>query len=127
VSKSDQLSLLDFKSTVAACLCKQNKDGQRKRGRPSSSIETAIQLKKKIGSAAPMPEKEVRKDGMGHWPQFSEKRERCKKPGCNGAPKVFCIKCTSNVHLCFTPNSNCFFFIFIPNSSYQKLKKTEKR
>ncbi|XP_049772359.1 piggyBac transposable element-derived protein 2-like [Schistocerca cancellata] len=82
VRKLDQLSLLDFKATVAACLCKQNKDGQKKRGSPSSSsMETAIQLKKKTGSAAPLPEKEVRKDGIGHWPQFSEKRGRCKKPG----------------------------------------------
>ncbi|XP_049958238.1 piggyBac transposable element-derived protein 2-like [Schistocerca serialis cubense] len=77
VRKLDQLSLLEFKVTVAACLCKQNKDGQKKRGRPSSSsMETAIQLKKKTGSAAPLPEKEVRKDGIGHWPQFSEKRGR---------------------------------------------------
>ncbi|XP_049799919.1 piggyBac transposable element-derived protein 3-like [Schistocerca nitens] len=60
VRKLDQLSLLDFKATVAACLCKQNKDGQKKRGRPSSSsTETAIQLKKKkAGSAAPLPEKD---------------------------------------------------------------------
>jgi hypothetical protein len=45
----------------------------------SSSIETAIQLKKKIGPAAPLPEKEVRKDGMGHWPQFSEKKRTLQK------------------------------------------------
>ncbi|XP_046993860.1 piggyBac transposable element-derived protein 3-like [Schistocerca americana] len=94
VRKLDQFSLLEFKATVAACLCKQNKDGQKKRGRPSSSsMETAIQLKKKTGSAAPLPEKEVRKDGIGHWPQFSEKKRSLKKPGCNGAPKVFCTKC----------------------------------
>jgi hypothetical protein len=39
MNKTDQLSLLDFKSSVAACLCKQNKEGQRKRGRPSPSVE----------------------------------------------------------------------------------------
>jgi hypothetical protein len=61
MNKTYQLSLLDFKSSIAACLCKQNKEGQRKRGRPSSSVEGEIQLKK------------------SHWPQFTEKRGCSKK------------------------------------------------
>jgi hypothetical protein len=105
MNKTDQLSLLDFKSSVAACLCKQNKEGLRKRGRPSSSVECEIQLKK-IGPCASLPEKEVRMDGMSHSPQFTEKRGSCKKPRCTDAPKVLCTK--YKVHLCFTANSNCF-------------------
>jgi hypothetical protein len=105
MNKTDQLSLLDFKSSVTACLCKQNKEGQRKRGRPSSSVECEIQLKKKMGPSASLLKKEARMDGMSHWPKFTEKRGRCKKHGCTGASKVLCTKC--KVHPCFTANS-CF-------------------
>jgi hypothetical protein len=55
MNKTDQLSLLDFKSSVAACLCKQYKEGQRKRGRPRSSVECEIQLKTKMGPYASLP------------------------------------------------------------------------
>ncbi|KAJ8897203.1 hypothetical protein PR048_002549 [Dryococelus australis] len=91
-NKKDQLSLLDFKASVATCLFKQNKDGQKKRGRPSSSsIENQIHLKKK-GPIAPLSEKEIRKNEMSHWPQFTEKRRRFKKPGCCVARKKIADK-----------------------------------
>ena len=38
VSEKDQLSLLQFKAKIAACLCHQGKTEIRKRGRPSSWI-----------------------------------------------------------------------------------------
>jgi hypothetical protein len=37
MSKKEQMSLLQFKASVAACLCQQNKERQVKRGRQSSS------------------------------------------------------------------------------------------
>lgn len=62
--------------------------------------------KQKRGKVAPVPNKDIRCDQIGHWPQFTEKRGRCKYPGCIGVPKIICVKC--NIHLCLTPNSNCF-------------------
>ena len=51
-------------------------------------------------------EKTVRTDNTGHWPVFSEKKGRCKFPGCKHTPKVMCVKCST--YLCFTPSNNCF-------------------
>lgn len=71
-----------------------------------SQVQFDIQVKKKKPNASPVPVQEIRRDETGHWPTFTEKRGRCKKPNCVGVPKVMCTKC--KVHLCFTPSSNCF-------------------
>jgi hypothetical protein len=70
-----------------------------------SPLQLDIEVKKKP-NAAPDPVHEIRIDETGHWPTFTEKRGRCKKPNCVSIPKVICTKC--KVHLCFTPSSNCF-------------------
>ena len=107
INKKEQLSLLQFKANLAACLCQQGKPETRKRGRPSlSTMQMDIDAKKKKPNSAPLPVEEVRRDQIGHWPTFTEKRGRCRKPHCAGVPKVMCVKC--RVHLCFTPTSNCF-------------------
>jgi hypothetical protein len=87
MSKKEQMSLLQFKASVAVCLCQQNKEKQKKYGRPSSSsLEHQLEEKKRKRPVAPMPDKELRQDEVSHWPQLVEKRERCKKPGCAGIP-----------------------------------------
>jgi len=105
-SKQDQSSILWFKAEIAAYLRHQGKTEIRKRGSPSlSQVQLDIEVKKKP-IAAPVPVQEIRTDETGHWPTFTEKRGRCKKPNCVGIRKVMCTKC--KVHLCFTPSPNCF-------------------
>jgi len=107
IRQKDQLSLLQFKAEIAACLCHQGKTEIRKRGRPSlSQVQLDIEVKKKRPNAAPVPVQEIRRDETGHCPTFTEKRGCCKKPNCVGIPKVMCTKC--KVRLCFTPSPNCF-------------------
>ncbi|XP_077551293.1 uncharacterized protein LOC144164981 [Haemaphysalis longicornis] len=98
----------DFKMELAASLCKAGKTVVKKRGRPSNeSVEQASQEKKKRGPTAPTPTQDVRLDQVGHWVLWSQKRQRCKFPGCTGICITYCVKC--EVHLCSTNMSNCFF------------------
>ena len=106
VVRKSQLPLLQFKIELPDSLILKNKKKVAKRGRPSQGIEAGHVKKKTHGLTAPIPLTAVRADDTGHWPVFSEKRGRCRKPGCSGVPKVRCVKC--DVHLCFTPTSNCF-------------------
>jgi hypothetical protein len=75
-------------------------------GTHQETLQLDIEVKKKKPCAAPVPVHEIRTDKTGHWPTFTEKRGRCKKPNCVSIPKVICTK--YKVHLCFTPSSNCF-------------------
>ena len=99
-------SLKEFKLSIAESLLKQGKKEASKRGRPSILVEAPYNAKKKKGPAVPIPNKSVRKDGCDHWPEFDEKKGRCRYTGCAGFPKVKCSKC--DVSLCHTPTSNCF-------------------
>jgi hypothetical protein len=91
ISQKEQLSLLQFKAESAACLCLQGKTEIRKGGRPSlSQVQSDIEVKKKKPNASPVPVQEIRRDETGHWPTFTEKRGRCRKPNCVGIPKVMC-------------------------------------
>lgn len=106
VQQKEQLSLMDFKTEVACCLCKEDRICS-KRGQPSLSIQTGLDLKRRRGPTAPVPPAPVRLDRIDHWSVYSENRGRCKYPGCNGIIKVKCMKC--DVFLCHTPDKNCFF------------------
>lgn len=109
-TEADNMPFLDFKIGVVQGLLKANKSltpKHNKIGRPkSSSLESQHSAKCKRGPAAPIPTSDVRLDEVGHFAEFSEKKGRCKRPGCKGIPKVMCKKC--KVYLCFTPTSNCF-------------------
>ena len=100
------LSLKEFKVSVTESLMKQSKRVSAKRGCPSISVEAAHSVKKTKGPAAPIPNKSVRQDGFDHWPEFDDKKGRCRYPGCKGFPKVKCCKC--DVRLCFTLTLICF-------------------
>lgn len=102
-----QLDLLKFKFYIATCLPKQGKDTTpKRRGRPSTSLETQLETKKKRGPMKPVPVASIRTDNTAHWPAVDSVRQRCKRPGCKGQTVVMCTKC--QVHLCLNKNVNCF-------------------
>ncbi|KAH7975557.1 hypothetical protein HPB52_003168 [Rhipicephalus sanguineus] len=59
IPKKEQLDLLAFKASLASCLCAQNKDMMKKRGRPSLSVEAQLEKKKRRGPAAPTPNAQI--------------------------------------------------------------------
>lgn len=99
--------LYEFKVKLANSLMLAGKTVTRERGRPSIPVENAFRKKKSLGRATKsIPEKDVRKDNIGHFPASSGKRAKCKLPGCNGKIQMYCIKC--KVHLCCDTKRNCF-------------------
>ena len=83
------------------------KDVIKKRGRPSDEIRSEYQKKQKLGKATKaIPADEIRKDGVGHFPDVSTSRGTCKMPGCKGKVNTMCVKC--NLHLCIGKNRKCF-------------------
>lgn len=106
LTQNAQLSLLDFKIDIAHCLCKENKGGLKRKGRPSQSTESALDGKKHRRPACPLPPQPVRLDQTNHWPTMVSQKGRCKYPGCKGIVRVKCTKC--EVYLCLTSEKNCF-------------------
>ncbi|CAG4945242.1 unnamed protein product [Parnassius apollo] len=71
----------DFRLEIAETLCKMGvKTGLTIR----RSIEGQILAKKHKGPAQHVPPQAVRQDQVGHWPQWAEKKIRCKFPKCAG-------------------------------------------
>ena len=103
------MRLHDFKHAVAEGLCYQGKStasrqGQKKRSRHS---EDSAPVLAKRSASSPAPSLDIRKDQVGHFPQWTAKRQRCKLGSCHKLSSVACRKC--GVHLCFTSRSDCFF------------------
>ncbi|MCL4149497.1 UNVERIFIED_CONTAM: hypothetical protein GTU68_003642 [Idotea baltica] len=112
IPKAAQHQLQSFKLLVANSLLKQHKEiAQKPVGRPSaSSVGNAHIAKKRRGhNTHDIPEENIRKDSVGHWPMIMQgtERPRCKMPNCNGRTNVYCNKC--NVNLCFKKEKNCFY------------------
>ena len=62
-----QTSLCDFKLRIAKSLMMSGKD-MKKRGHPSAESVQCKFTKKKTGKATkPLPEENIRKDGIGHF------------------------------------------------------------
>lgn len=97
-------NLGEFRNELANALCNVGISNGNKRGRPSNSC-LEEQAKKHRGPANPLPCKDVRLDGIAHWPIFS-KRLRCKFPQCKGTIQWACLKC--NISLCLKGTNNCF-------------------
>uniref|UniRef100_A0A3B4ZMF2 PiggyBac transposable element-derived protein domain-containing protein n=1 Tax=Stegastes partitus TaxID=144197 RepID=A0A3B4ZMF2_9TELE len=106
VEKKDQMRLYTFKCCIAEGLCMCCKSMEKKRGRPSQSIAGAYEQKRKKTPTTPIPVQDVGLDQTALWLIMTGDKGRCRAPGCNDAPKAMCRKC--NVHLCFTPDRNCF-------------------
>lgn len=100
---SNRLSSADFRQQVAVTLCKM---GVKATFSGRRSLQSDIDAKKHKGPAQHVPPKAVRQDQIGHWPQWSDKKIRCKLPKCVGFTHTVCEKC--GVALCFTKTKNCF-------------------
>ena len=103
------MGLSKFKTQIAFSLMKSGKEIFKKRGRPSfGSVEVEYKKKERTGNAsAPIPQKNICLDKVGHFSACSDKRMTCKRPGCNGKIFMHCMKC--DVHLCCSKNKNCFY------------------
>ena len=73
VEKREVKSLFAFKTEVAEALCKQGKVVLKTKGRPSTSFVEQEFAKK--GPVKPIPSAPVRKDQIGHFPEFGKKRK----------------------------------------------------
>ena len=102
VCVKNQFTLLQFQTAVATSLLVAGKEAQSSRGRPSI---TPPPKKRSKSHATPTPSDDVRRDQIGHMPDFAEKKQRCRH--CpNGYSFVQCLKC--RVQLCFVKGKNCF-------------------
>lgn len=101
--KQEIMPLLQFQSQIAKELTMSTQAQERKRGRPSQ--DDNVEQKRRC-SYEVQPQSSTRFDQVGHFPNYSEAKKRCKL--CkSGVTTVFCTKC--EVHLCFVPKSkNCF-------------------
>lgn len=76
-----------------------------KRGR-SSNTEKEQMPKKPKSHTLVFTSDEMRKDGLNHWPEYKEKRQRCKFQNCSKLTNCACTKCDK--YLCCGINRNCF-------------------
>lgn len=98
------LTMGQFRNELAFVLCNRGTTKDAKRGRPSTSVlEEELQSNKRNGSPAPPPLKNIRKDGVEHWPKVGRSL-RCKFPKCKGYSTISCNKC--GVNLCLNKNNN---------------------
>lgn len=106
--KKRQYAFCDFKLKLAYSLTSSEKILRKKRGKPShDAVKTNFEKKERCGRATkPIPEDDVRKDGIGHFPAFSAIRQTCKLPGCKSKVLMYSMKC--NVYLCCDQKKNCF-------------------
>lgn len=75
----------------------------RGRGRPVlDQIENVKKTKRR--SRVKMPSQEVAEDGIGHWPSWTNNRQRCKN--CGLKSHVHCTKCAC--YFCLNKDRNCF-------------------
>nr|CAH7720594.1 unnamed protein product [Callosobruchus chinensis] len=79
----------------------------RKRGRPSTSLQAQLELKKKKYPFSQIPAQEIRTDNLNHLPVVNGERQRCKYPECRGKSQISCVKCL--VFLCLNKDRNCFY------------------
>ena len=104
IAKKTQLSLLQFTKDVADGLLLVGKNPNKPLGRPLKrrSLSPVSTIGKK--PMVPKPVADVRYDGLHHWPDFRDKRNRCRV--CSMLSFVVCSKC--KIHLCFQKERNCF-------------------
>ncbi|CAG5056929.1 unnamed protein product [Parnassius apollo] len=96
-------NLGEFRNILADALCNVGTSNGAKRGRPSNVDLEREHAKNPKGPGHPVPCKDIRIDGVEHWPIFS-KRLRCKIPQCKGTTQWACSKC--NVPLCLNARNN---------------------
>ncbi|GFS30414.1 hypothetical protein TNIN_312591 [Trichonephila inaurata madagascariensis] len=82
----------------------ENNEKYRQKGEPD--LEQTFKTKRCKRTAQSVPCKDIRRDGINHWPIWSEKRIQCKFPNCKGYTQTECEKC--KVGLCYNKVNNCF-------------------
>lgn len=103
--KIKYMPLIDFKLNVAHGLLFSGDTVTKKRGRPPSSSTNTTSTPPPKRIFTPRPVDDVRFDGIGHWPEHLENKQRCKH--CiHSYSRVQCEKC--NMPLCFNKEKNCF-------------------
>lgn len=100
------MPLAEFREEDAITMCKLGEKTTPKRGRPSTELETEISMKGRKPNVLYIPPKEVRKDETGHWPLWTNTRQRCKLPNYAGKSFITCEKCKLN--FCLNKDKNCF-------------------
>nr|CAH7723131.1 unnamed protein product [Callosobruchus chinensis] len=84
------LPLSEFKLALAEVLTRANAL-QRKRERPSTSLQPQLEKKKKKYPFSQVPAHEIRTDNFNHLPVVNGERQRCKYPECKGKrPNMMC-------------------------------------
>nr|CAH7757857.1 unnamed protein product [Callosobruchus chinensis] len=100
------LPLSEFKLALAEVLTRANAL-QRKRLRPSTSLQPQLEIKKKKYPFSQVPAQEIRTDNLHHLTVAKGERQRCKYPECKGKPQIQYVKCL--VFLCLSKDRNCFY------------------
>ena len=101
VPNKKQLTLLQFAKGVADALLLAGKAPIKAPSRPKKrSLSPTSTAKLMVAK----PIADVRYDGTHHWPDFEEKRNRCRV--CSMLTSVKFGKC--QMHLCFQEDRNCF-------------------
>lgn len=119
LQKEKNKTLIQFRTEIAHALLKAGKSMSKKRGRPSrkNSKENSPQSFKKRRILGPRPINDVRYDGIGHWPEHSDNKQRCKL--CIKAySRMKCKKC--EIYLCLNKNNNCFFNFHVKHQGNTK-------
>ena len=99
-AKKNVLNLFDFKAHLASALCKVEVKTSTPKPK-AQNMENELKMQRKRGGPkTSLPVKDVRQDGMNHWPAIGNRGPRCKNPLCDAKPTTYCTKC--NVYLCIT-------------------------
>ena len=102
--QSHYMPLKEFRSNIASALTKARKIMPQKCGCPAMNNKASCPPKDKR-SRVILLVADVRYDSLAHWPQFSQKRMRCKH--CPSRyTHILCSKC--KVGLCLNDQKNCF-------------------
>lgn len=100
-----KLSLLVFRSPIAQALALVQAKAVKWRSVSSDKCGAVFSPEKITRPVTPKPVTDVRFDGVDHWPQYGETKNRCKY--CTpGYTFPYCEKC--KMHLCLLPSRNCF-------------------
>ena len=105
VPEAKQKSFLEFSTEIAVALINAGKATPNKsRGRPPKrpSEESIPHGGKR--AVIPTPIADIRFDNIGHWPNPSADKKRCRV--CQAYSRMTCEKC--NISLCLVPIRDCF-------------------
>ena len=109
VPENQQTKLLEFICTIAESLVrsgKTTKDVGRPKKRRASDTPSPAPRKQPTA----MPCEDVRYDNVSHWPEFREKKNKCRQCKTNFS-RVYCKKC--NLCLCLNNSRNCFYYFHL--------------